>query len=87
MGLGERQPPIKIAARPPAWLNCLRNRKFYYLGLRPNNEVEVEHCDHLCGPVSGHDGGTDAAKGIQRHSRALQSIRADRSPTRLSARI
>ena len=51
------------------------------------SEDEVEHCDHLCGPVFGLDGGTDAAKGIQRHSRALQSTRADRSPTRLSARI
>ena len=51
------------------------------------SEDEVEHCDHLCGPVFGLDGGTDAAKGIQRHSRALQSTRADRSPTRLSSRI
>ena len=55
--------------------NCPQqaHRKF----ARTSPKDDVERCDHLCGSVFGLDGGTDAAKGIQRHSRALQSTRAD----------
>ena len=65
----------------------LKNKNLLICNEQAISEDEVEHCDPLCNPVSGFDGGTDAAKGIQRHSRALQSTRADRSPAGLSARI